>query len=82
MFIFGGTNFIEEFSTMYIINLNTMICRTIDTKNDGMPYAVDSHTAILWEKDDAAEMIIFGGFVDGLRSNQLFSCDLTTLKWE
>jgi len=67
MFIFGGTNFIEELSTMYIIDLRTMICSKIDTKNYGMNNAVDSHTAILLE--DAGAMVIFGGFVNGLRSN-------------
>jgi hypothetical protein len=49
-------------------------------KDDGgkRPKGRDEHAADLW----GDKMVIFGGFVDGYRSNEIIIYDFKTRKWE
>ena len=45
---------------------------------DVTPESLDEHTAVVHN----GKMIVFGGFNDGYRTNQVHSMDLSTFAWD
>lgn len=80
MYIFGGTTGSEEFNRTLILDLATLVWEEI-TPVDNIPPPLDSHTANLYQSLSASQMIVFGGFAKGERTNEVYSLDLETLTW-
>ena len=80
MYIFGGTSNSEEFSRTEILDLKSFSWTDLDSQN-GVPPALDSHTANLYESPAGPRMIVFGGFSKGERTNSVYSLDLSSLNW-
>ncbi|CAG9335386.1 unnamed protein product [Blepharisma stoltei] len=81
LYIFGGTDGINEFDTTWIIDLNTLQTRKLDPQTLGLPPPLDSHTATLYEKDGLSQMVVFGGFKYSERTNDLYILNLSSLEW-
>jgi N-acetylneuraminic acid mutarotase len=77
MWLFGGTDNSDESSTVYCFDFNSRSWTKYPPTAPGCPPAMDSHTAVL--HNDL--MIVFGGFIDGSRTNQVFVFNLTTKTW-
>lgn len=82
MYIFGGTDGVQEFNRTLVIDLNTNKIRQIAGESPNCPPPLDSHTACLYEDGTAAWMIVFGGFAVGERSNKVYSLNLGSEKWK
>lgn len=82
MYVFGGTDGVNEFNKTIVISLNTMGSRLILPDRKDCPPSLDSHSAVLYEDGTAAWMIVFGGFAIGHRSNSVYSLNLSSEKWK
>jgi Galactose oxidase, central domain len=80
MYIFGGTNGAEEFNRTLTMNLATLKW-TEHHPTSNIPPPLDSHTACLYETNENAYMVVFGGFAKGERTNQLYLMSLQDYSW-
>jgi len=69
MFLFGGSNLETENKKFYSLELNHFKWEVVKVRGDGVPDSRDEHTACFYENE--ASMIIFGGFIKGVRSNEM-----------
>lgn len=77
MYVFGGSDNSTESANTYILNLKTKSWTVKQPDSPNLPPPIDSHTAVLHDQN----MIVFGGFIGGSRTNELFALNLTTLRW-
>lgn len=82
MYLFGGSNGIEEFNKTIVYNLRTKSLREIIPDNPACPPALDSHSACLYEDGTASWMIVFGGYAQGERTSSLYTLNLSSEKWK
>jgi N-acetylneuraminic acid mutarotase len=68
MYLFGGSNLEKENRKFYTLDLSTYKWEVVKSRGD-LPITRDEHTAVLNENEGS--MIIFGGFSDGSRTNEL-----------
>ena len=73
MFLFGGSNGNVDNVTFYKLDLNKYVWtivkpKAVDNEKDNFPHTRDEHSCVLY-KDS---IVIFGGFVYGERSNEIF----------
>jgi len=81
MYLFGGCDEGREFNRILVIDLETYSLREVLPDSQDCPPPIDSHTACLYN-DGTPWMVVFGGFKQGIRSNDVFVNNLTTLKWK
>lgn len=43
---------------------------------------MDSHSACLYEDGNVGHMVVFGGFIQGDRSNEVYILNLNSQKWK
>jgi N-acetylneuraminic acid mutarotase len=92
MYIFGGNNTRsqaqmekgeacsdEYCDKMFYLNLKTMSWSLLRTRGDDV-YLRDEHTAVYDE--ESAQMIVFGGFVQGTRVNLISIYNFTNNSWK
>ena len=79
MYVYGGSYNFNCNTTVYCLNLLSFVWTKIKTKPEAgeKPIGLDEHTAVLYN----GKMVIFGGFKNGYRSNQVHELDLHTFKW-
>lgn len=77
MYLFGGIDSLRENATVYILNLHTKQVSSKSPDGPQLPPGIDSHSAVLHTHD----MVVFGGFIGGSRTNRVFSLDLSALQW-
>lgn len=81
--MFGGSNKQEQASSFYSLDLKTYRWELVRAKGNHsldskhVPESRDEHTAIL----NNDEMVIFGGFVNGERTNEIFKYSIRDNKW-
>ena len=68
MFLFGGSNLENENRKFYSLDLQTFKWEVVKSRGE-LPITRDEHTAIVSENDNS--MIIFGGFSNGVRTNDI-----------
>jgi len=69
MFLFGGSNLETENKKFFSLDLNQFKWEIVKVRGDGAPDSRDEHTACFYESE--ASMIIFGGFIKGVRTNEM-----------
>lgn len=80
MYVFGGTNGVEEFSKTLVLSLNSMTWKE-HLSQDNLPPPLDSHTSCLYDSEQGPLMVVFGGYSHGERTNQVYILQLDTMKW-
>ena len=69
-------------NNMYRLDLQTFNWDSVGTRSEGeensIPSQIDEHTVCL---NDNNKAIIFGGFIDGERTNKIYQFDLDTHRW-
>ncbi|KAK8633541.1 hypothetical protein V6N13_014386 [Hibiscus sabdariffa] len=76
VYVFGGCFRGLHFSDVLMLNLNTMVCRTLETTGQG-PGPRDSHSVVLVR----GKMMVFGGTNGSKKVNDLHILDLTSKEW-
>mmetsp|Transcript_32982 Transcript_32982/g.32676 ORF Transcript_32982/g.32676 Transcript_32982/m.32676 type:complete len:80 (+) Transcript_32982:299-538(+) len=79
MYVFGGTDHRNENSSVFVLDFQTLVWTRIGSA-PGMPPAIDSHSAILYESSNGLTMLVFGGYINGQHSNDIFMFNLETLQ--
>jgi N-acetylneuraminic acid mutarotase len=78
MFLFGGSNLETENRKFFILDLITFKWEVVKSRGD-LPITRDEHSAVINDNDHT--MIIFGGFADGQRTNELIKYHFQENKW-
>ncbi|OMJ66727.1 hypothetical protein SteCoe_36331 [Stentor coeruleus] len=78
MYVYGGTNTIVQYNTLYILDLEKMIWRTIRQLDEDNPPKMDSHSCVVYNSN----LVFFGGYVSGYRSSILHLFDTSTELWD
>jgi len=68
MYLFGGSNLENENRKFYALDLLSYRWEVIKSRGD-LPITRDEHSAVFNEVDNS--MIIFGGFSDGSKTNEV-----------
>lgn len=82
MYLYGGSQGLSSNGTLYSFDPLTNLwdpvrCKPVGEFDPNKPPEVDEHTAVVWDDD----MIIFGGFVDGERSNSIYKFNFKSGEW-
>ena len=77
MYLFGGSDLETENQNFYALDLKTYEWRIVRSVGDTKPLTRDEHTALLYGNS----MIIFGGFVQGKKCNEIWSYIFGDNKW-
>mmetsp|Transcript_23695 Transcript_23695/g.23455 ORF Transcript_23695/g.23455 Transcript_23695/m.23455 type:complete len:81 (+) Transcript_23695:317-559(+) len=80
MFIFGGSNGDREFNDTLVLDLISLQWTVLTPDVPTCPPPLDSHTACLYEEGSVGWMVVFGGFVQGDRTNEVYILNLNTAK--
>lgn len=78
MYIYGGTNTVVQFNSMYILNLEKMIWRRLDSENQSFPPKMDSHSCVYYKE----RLVFFAGYINGYRSNLIHIFEIPSESWE
>ena len=81
-YVFGGTDHEQESRTLFVLDFETWHWKAHTAANPTCPPLMDSHSASLFINSGTPYMVVFGGFIEGNRSNSLFLLNLETLSWE
>lgn len=81
LYLFGGTDNVREYRTLFELDLTDWQWTARNPPKASCPPEIDSHTASLYLDEDVPWMIVFGGFIAGSRSDQLFAANLATFAW-
>lgn len=79
MVLFGGTDHNNENQSIYMLEFSTLSWTRINSR-PGLPPPIDSHSSVLYESADGLNMLIFGGYVNGRHSNEIFIFNLNRLE--
>jgi N-acetylneuraminic acid mutarotase len=77
MYLFGGSSSAYPCFPFYSLDLKSLKWEVIHSRGE-VPVTRDDHTAVLYE----GSMVIFGGFVDGERTNDIYRYYFKDNKWE
>ena len=78
MYVYGGTNTILQFNTMYILDLEKMMWRMISPIGENFPPKMDSHSCVVYNKN----LIFFAGYISGYRSSSIHLYEIGSDTWE
>jgi len=79
MFLYGGSNLDKENTKFFSLDLNSHKWEVINSRGD-VPQTRDDHTALLFETEQC--MIVFGGFVNGAQTNEIYKYFFQENKWQ
>ena len=79
MFLFGGSNLEAENRKFFSLDLNHFRWDVVKSRGD-LPLTRDEHTAVLYENEQS--MIIFGGFMNGQRTNEIVKYIFPENRWQ
>ena len=78
MYLFGGSQNFNSNARLYSLNLRTQAWNEVKTTlHAKTPSSIDEHTAVIHND----QMIVFGGFDNGYRSNKVQILNLKTFVW-
>jgi hypothetical protein len=69
MFLFGGSNLELDNKKFYSLDMNQFKWEQVKVRGETVAEPRDEHTACFYESE--ASMIVFGGFIKGVRTNQI-----------
>jgi hypothetical protein len=76
MYLYGGNNGAEGNSFFYKLDLNSFYWEIVDYFDENSVIRPrDSHSAVFSQEFN--QMIVFGGFIDGDRTNEVLIYDFT-----
>ena len=78
MFLFGGSDLETENRKFFSLDLNTFRWELVKSRGD-LPVTRDEHTAVIDENEHS--MIVFGGFLNGQRTNEIAKYLFQENKW-
>jgi hypothetical protein len=78
MYLFGGSNLEQENRKFFSLDLNHFKWELIKSRGD-LPITRDEHTAVVYENESS--MVVFGGFCNGIRTNELVKYVFTENRW-
>lgn len=78
MYLFGGSNLESENNNFYSLDLGNFRWELMKPKGD-LPHSRDEHTSCINEFERT--MVIFGGFCDGYRTNEIVKYHFTDNRW-
>ena len=78
MYLFGGSNLDQENRKFLILDMNMLKWELVKSKGD-LPITRDEHTAVIY--DNESSMIVFGGFCNGSRTNELIKYLFQENRW-
>ena len=78
IYLYGGSIEDKENEHMYRLNMDSFVWDII-TPSGTLPMPRDDHSCTTTEDN---RMVIFGGFVKGSRSNDIYAYDFTNNSWE
>jgi N-acetylneuraminic acid mutarotase len=78
MYLFGGSNLDAENRKFIALDLNHFKWELVKSRGD-LPMTRDEHTAVAYENDQS--MIIFGGFMSGVRTNEIIKYIFPENRW-
>lgn len=83
MYVIGGSSFTSDSNCQKLrrLDVSSLQWEAIGTtakRADAIPESLDEHTATL---DDNRTIVVFGGFNDGTRANNVHTIDLETREW-
>lgn len=78
MYLFGGSNLESENRKFFSLDLNHFRWDVVKSRGD-LPITRDEHTCIVYENESS--MIIFGGFCNGERTNELIKYLFQENRW-
>lgn len=76
MYLYGGLKGVDNSPHLYSLNLDTLIWQVVKTTGD-KPESRDDHAATT----DDNNMYIFGGFVKGSRTNDIYAFNYASKSW-
>lgn len=76
MYVYGGTNTINQYNTLHVLDLQKMIWKSINYSN--FPPKMDSHSCICYQ----GLLIFFAGYIEGYRSNLLHTYEISSETWQ
>ena len=80
MYLFGGSNLETENKKFYALDLNTLKWEVVKVKAASeAALSRDEHTALVYENEGS--MIVFAGFVQGQRTNDIVKYFFQDAKW-
>mmetsp|Transcript_33794 Transcript_33794/g.38422 ORF Transcript_33794/g.38422 Transcript_33794/m.38422 type:complete len:520 (+) Transcript_33794:41-1600(+) len=84
LYLYGGTRKNgTEGNEIFKLDLNSLEWTTLKGKGvEGFeaPF-VDDHTSVLWRASQKGQMVVFGGFINGQRTNQVWCYDIEGTSW-
>jgi hypothetical protein len=69
MYLFGGSNLETENKKFFSLDMNQFKWEIVKIRGDVVAESRDEHSACFYESE--ASMIVFGGFVKGVRTNEI-----------
>lgn len=78
MYVYGGTNTVIQYNSMFILDLDKMIWRKILSEDENFPPKMDSHSCVCYKE----QLVFFGGYVNGYRSNLVHLFQISTESWQ
>ena len=78
MYLFGGSNLESENRKFFSLDLNHFRWDVVKSRGD-LPITRDEHTCAVYENESS--MIIFGGFCNGERTNELIKYLFQENRW-
>lgn len=78
MYLFGGSNLETENRKFFSLDMNTFRWDVIKSRGE-LPLTRDEHTAVVNENEQS--LIIFGGFINGERTNEIVKYLFSENKW-
>jgi hypothetical protein len=78
MYLFGGSNLERENTKFYALNLKSYVWEVVKSRGD-LPITRDSHTAVVNDSDDT--MIVFGGYMNCSRTNEVIIYSFSENRW-
>jgi N-acetylneuraminic acid mutarotase len=83
MYLYGGSQGLNSNGQLYSLDLNSNLWEPIRTKayqgfDENMAPECDEHTAVVYED----HMYIFGGFVNGDRTNDVYKFNFKASEWQ
>jgi hypothetical protein len=83
MYLYGGSNLEQENMKFLSLDLNSYRWENIKIRSnnykDNLFASRDEHTAVI--NNEEQSMIIFGGFKEGIRTNEMLRYTFSTNRW-
>lgn len=82
MYLFGGSGprTLRDYPALWTLDMKTLRWDSVNNSRGDAPITRDEHTAVLYNENN--QIIIFGGFVNGERTNEIDRYSIKENTWE